>query len=140
MICAAAVVDCPPGPELFQRTDSPPTPEPTTAFPTCVHCWVGAAFHRMMPPKAFRPRLRAATVAAAEGKGPLVAAKYGITVEARAVAETFRGPSVAGTAIAVGVAPKVLESLIPVARTADAAAVPEIRTSRTSIIWVVAPP
>jgi len=134
MMCAAAVVDCPPGPELFQSTDCPPTPDPTTALPTCVHCWKGDAFHLMIPPKALRPRLRAATVAAADGNGPVVAANPTTAGADRADAETFRGPSVAGAAIAVGVAASVDASLTPVAKTAEAAAVPEINTSKTSII------
>ena len=136
MMCALARPDEPPCVEEFHSTVSPPL----TALPTMVHCCVGAAFQRTMPPNRFNARLSFGSVALFEGTGPVPAAKYVTTTLDIAVALTTNAPSLPGDANAVGVMPSVDEYAVMTAATVDAVAMPETMTSRTSMICVVAPP
>src|SRR4029434_4572349 len=120
----------------FHNTVSPPL----TALPTCVHCWVGAAFQRMMPPNKLSDRFSLGKDTLFDGIGPVPAAKYATTTEEIAVALTTNGPSLPGEARAVGVTLCVDEQPAIMPATVDAVAMPDTRNSRMSTICVVAPP
>ena len=67
-MCEVSSADPPAPAVLALRIVSPPG----VALPIMFHCWVGAAFHRIMPPKALIARLSLPSATAEERAGPVV--------------------------------------------------------------------
>src|SRR6516164_5804690 len=122
----------PPAVEELNSRLSPPG----AVLPTMVHCWVGAAFQRMMPPNRLSPRLILPSVTVFDGVGPVAAATKVTTGAVSAAVAKCIGPSECGAASVVGVVSKVEARQNSIAATMLDVALPENRISSTSVICV----
>src|SRR5215472_12120471 len=121
MMCASPRPVAPPAAELFHRMLSPPG----AVLPMIVHCCVGAAFQRRMPPNRFMARLIMPSVTVLDGTGPVAAATKVVTVDASAAVAKCIGPSECGAASAVGADASELALANSIAATVEAVALPE---------------
>src|SRR5262245_44287465 len=94
----------------------------------------------MMPPNRFNARFSFASVTVFDGVGPVAAATNGTCGAAKAAVAGCRGPFECGAARAVGVVSSVEALANSIAATVEAVALPENRTSRTSMVCVPEPP